>query len=113
MGHSPWGQRESDMTEHLSTQNQKGSNYIHQCICEQTEAKKDYINSGRCKVSMQSSHILKSGPFVLILVIFSPVCSYAFVKCNPLNSIKRQKDRTLKDELPRWEGAQYATGEKE
>ena len=30
---------------------------------------------------------------------------------NPMNSVKRQKDRTLKDELPRWVGAQYATGE--
>ena len=30
---------------------------------------------------------------------------------NPINSIKRQKDRTLKDELPRWVGAQYTTGE--
>ena len=30
---------------------------------------------------------------------------------NPMNSIKRQKDRTLKDELPRSVGAQYATGE--
>ena len=30
---------------------------------------------------------------------------------NPLNSMKRQKDRTLKDELPRSKGAQYATGE--
>ena len=30
---------------------------------------------------------------------------------NPMNSIKRQKDRTLKDELPRSEGTQYATGE--
>ena len=29
---------------------------------------------------------------------------------NPTNSMKRQKDRTLKDELPRWVGAQYATG---
>ena len=28
---------------------------------------------------------------------------------NPMNSIKRQKDRTLKDELPRSVGAQYAT----
>ena len=28
---------------------------------------------------------------------------------NPMNSMKRQKDRTLKDELPRWVGAQYAT----
>ena len=25
--------------------------------------------------------------------------------------MKRQKDRTLKDELPRLEGAQYATGD--
>ena len=28
-----------------------------------------------------------------------------------MNSMKRQKDSTLKDELPRWVGAQYATGE--
>ena len=27
-----------------------------------------------------------------------------------MNSMKRQKDRTLKDELPRSLGAQYATG---
>ena len=30
---------------------------------------------------------------------------------NPMNSRKRQKDRTLKDELPRSVGAQYATGD--
>ena len=30
---------------------------------------------------------------------------------NPMNSMKRQKDRTLKDELLRSVGAQYATGE--
>ena len=29
----------------------------------------------------------------------------------PLNSMERQKDMTLKDELPRSVGAQYATGE--
>ena len=28
-----------------------------------------------------------------------------------MNSMKRQKDMTLKDELPRSVGAQYATGE--
>ena len=28
---------------------------------------------------------------------------------NSMNSMKRQKDRTLKDELPRWVGVQYAT----
>ena len=28
-----------------------------------------------------------------------------------MNSMKRQKDKTLKDELPRLVGAQYATGD--
>ena len=30
---------------------------------------------------------------------------------NPMNSMKRKKDRTLKGELPRSVGAQYATGD--
>ena len=30
---------------------------------------------------------------------------------NPMNSMKRQKDRTLKDELPKLVGAQHATGD--
>ena len=30
---------------------------------------------------------------------------------NHMNSMKRQKDRTLKDELPRLVGHQYATGD--
>ena len=30
---------------------------------------------------------------------------------NPMNSMKRQKDRILKDKLPRLVGAQYATGD--
>ena len=35
---------------------------------------------------------------------------YACIE-NPMNSMKRQKDRTLKDELLRSEGAHYATGD--
>ena len=35
---------------------------------------------------------------------------YSFLE-NPMNSMKRQKDRTLKDEIPRLVGAQYATGD--
>ena len=31
---------------------------------------------------------------------------------NPMNSMKRQNDRTLKEELPRSVGAQYATGDR-
>ena len=30
---------------------------------------------------------------------------------NPMNSMERQKDTILKDELPRLVGAQYATGD--
>ena len=33
---------------------------------------------------------------------------YSFLE-NPMNSVKRQKDRTVKDELPRSVGVQYAT----
>ena len=32
---------------------------------------------------------------------------------NLMNSMKRQKDRTLKDELPRLVGTQYTTGEEQ
>ena len=34
-----------------------------------------------------------------------------FCLANAMNSLKRQKDRTLKDELPRTVGAQYAMGD--
>ena len=30
---------------------------------------------------------------------------------NPMNRMKRQKDKTLKDELPRLVGGQYASGD--
>ena len=33
---------------------------------------------------------------------------YSYLE-NPMNSMKKQKDRTLKDELPRSVGAQYVT----
>ena len=32
---------------------------------------------------------------------------------NPMHSMKKQKDMTLKDEFPRSVGAQYATGEEQ
>ena len=34
-----------------------------------------------------------------------------FLPENPMNSMKRQKDRALKDELPMSAGAQYATNQ--
>ena len=35
---------------------------------------------------------------------------YSFLE-NPMNSMKRQKDKTMNDELPRLARAQYATGD--
>ena len=35
---------------------------------------------------------------------------YSYLE-KPMNSMKRQKDRTLKEELPRSVGAQYATAD--
>ena len=35
---------------------------------------------------------------------------YSYLE-NPMNSMKRKKDRTLKEELPRSVGAQHATGD--
>ena len=36
---------------------------------------------------------------------------FSILALNSMNSMKKQKERTLKDELPRSSGAQYATGE--
>ena len=35
---------------------------------------------------------------------------YSYLE-NPMNSMRRQNDRILKEELPRYVGAQYATGD--
>ena len=36
---------------------------------------------------------------------------FSILSLNPMNSLKKQKERTLKDELPRSVGAPYATGD--
>ena len=38
-------------------------------------------------------------------------CLYVCLSCMLMNSMKRQKDRTLKEGLPRPVGAQHATGD--
>ena len=50
------------------------------------------------------------GTFVAQVYTFVNTYQYSCLE-NPMNSMKRQKDRTLKDELLRLAGAQYATGE--
>ena len=44
------------------------------------------------------------------ILFTSRILQYSCLE-NPMNSMKRQKDSTLKDELPRSVGAQYATGD--
>ena len=45
------------------------------------------------------------------IVVESSDKMWTLEKGMAMNSMKRQKDRTLKDELPRSVGAQYATGD--
>ena len=62
------------------------------------------------------SHLFKS--FSQLFMIFAwstgegngKPLQYSWLE-DPVNSMKREKDRTLKDELPRSEGVQYATGD--
>ena len=54
-------------------------------------------------------------PLVFAKVLLPAVLDSAYLPLyswleNPMNSTKRQKDKTLNDELPRSVGAQYATG---
>ena len=50
--------------------------------------------------------------FVKINKIDKPLASlqYSYLE-NPMNSMQKQKDKILKDELPRSVGTQYATGD--
>ena len=41
----------------------------------------------------------------------TPGSCWGWTRKNPMHSMKRKKDRTFKDELPRLEGAQFATGD--
>ena len=50
------------------------------------------------------------GTFVAQVYTFVNTYQYSCLE-NPMNSMKKQKDRTLKEELPRSVGAQYATGD--
>ena len=52
---------------------------------------------------------------ITVIQVYAPsttgkTLQYSFLE-NPMNRMKRQKDRTLKDELPRSIGAEYATGD--
>ena len=63
-----------------------------------------YDNQDRCVMVESSDRMWSTGEGNGKLLQYSSLE-------NPLNSMKRQKDRTLKDELPRSVGAQHATGD--
>ena len=62
------------------------------------------------------SHLFKSFPQFGVISLWSTgegngkPLQYSWLE-NPMNSMKREKDRTLKDELPRLVSAQYAIGD--
>ena len=58
---------------------------------------------------MMNMFFIFIGTFVAQVYTFVNTYQYSCLE-NPMNSMKRQKDRTLKDELRRLVGAQYATG---
>ena len=59
------------------------------------------------------SPTLKGGTVPKIdLFIRYQLCLSDSLQAAPMNSVKRQNDRILKEELPRSVGAQYASGDK-
>ena len=56
--------------------------------------------------------LTKRGPLEKGIANFTLPLQHSYLE-NPMNSIKRQKDMTLKVELPRSVGTQYATGEEQ
>ena len=84
IGYSPWGRKESDTTERLHFP------------CRATQDGWVMMESSD---KMWSAGEGSGKPL-----------QYSCLE-NPMNSMKRQKDRTLKDELPGSVDAQYATGD--
>ena len=60
-----------------------------------------------CRLPGSSAH----GIFQARVLEWGAIAFYDSYLENPINRMKRQKDRTLKDELPRSVRAQYATGD--
>ena len=63
---------------------------------------------------IRSNHLILSCPLLPLSSVFpegnGKPLQYSCLE-NPMNSMKRQKDRTMKDELPRSVGTQCATGD--
>ena len=72
---------------------------VHHCSCLHCEATQDVLVRVESSDRMWSTGEGNGKPL-----------QYSCLE-SPINSMKRQKDRTLKDELPRTVGAQYATGD--
>ena len=74
------------------------------------------MNQGKLEVVKQemarvNTDILGISELKWPSVQFSSVTQSCLTLCDPMNSIKKQKDMTLKDEFSRSVGAQYATRE--
>ena len=70
----------------------------------------DWLVFCDCGFSLSSLWYPLSAPTVLLEKAIANHFSILALR-TPMNSMKRQKDRTLKDELPRLVATQYATGD--
>ena len=72
----------------------------------------DWLVFCDCGFSLSSLWYPLSAPTVLLEKAIAKANHFSILALRtPMNSMKRQKDRTLKDELPRLVATQYATGD--
>ena len=108
---SKWGRKESDMTEWLNWLTEKEMKWGRPIGIKSIKLYWRILLkglsrwSGLLKVCMEKS-VWKN----VVYWRREWQITSVFLPWEPMNSMKRQKDKTLKDELPRSVGAQYATG---
>ena len=108
---SKWGRKESDMTEWLNWLTEKEMKWGRPIGIKSIKLYWRILLkglsrwSGLLKVCMEKS-VWKN----VVYWRREWQIPSVFLPWEPMNSMKRQKDKTLKDELPRSVGAQYATG---
>ena len=133
--YSPWGRKESDMTEqfHFTSLQSLPSGSFHSLLSSYIRGKIEWNHNQRQLTKLITWITALSNSMKLWAILCRATqdgrvmvdssdkkwsigegngkpLQYSCLE-NPMNSMKRQKDMTVKDKLPRSVGAQYATGE--
>ena len=120
VGYSPWGCKELDMTEllhfHFALMADRMKNHSHRKWIKLITWTAALSNSMKlwamlCRATQVRWIMVKSSDKMWFTGGGNgKPLQYSCLE-NPMNGMKVQKDMTLKDELPRSVGAQYATGD--